>query len=422
MIIMAMLTIMAVLTIMAMITATALEKRGEMGFTLHSTSLIEFEKILADAFRKAGWRADRHLSAGDVGADLFLDRNGKRHVVQLKVASEGRRDRLIPLLSQAILEARAVAQTFPEPAIPLAVVAAKQIPASVADQVKMFAERYAPEVAVGAIDAEGLRLFVGPHIEGLDSKPARRLDADVSNSHRSPELFSDLNQWMLKILIGQRLPERLISVPRQQILNASQLARAANLSIMSASRFLNQLSDRGFLDRSKDLLRILRLDELCELWISANRDANKEIPTRWNLKKGTDQLQSSLREYAAPHPPKNVVKSVPRCCLALFAAADALGYGFVSGVPSYIYLERLTLDALYRLGLAVDHSNRPADVYIRIPANREAVFRPSVTHNGVPTSDILQVWLDASTHPARGKEQAREIRQRVFKTLSGKRQ
>jgi hypothetical protein len=395
--------------------------RAEIGSTIHGTSPIEFEKILADAFRKAGWRPDRHLSARDVGADLFLDRKGKRHVVQLKVASEGRRDRLIPLLSQAILEARAATQTFPKPAIPLAVIAAKHIPASVADQVKTFARRYAPEVGVGAIDAEGLRLFVGPDLEGLDSKPARRLDVDVSNSHRPPELFSDLNQWMLKILLGQSLPEPLISVPRQQIRNASQLARAANISIMSASRFLNQLSDRGFLDRSKDLLRILRLDELCELWISANRDANNEIPTRWNLKKGPDQLQSSLREYAAPHPAKNVVKSVPRCCLALFAAADALGYGFVRGAPSYIYLERLTLDALHRLGLAVDRSNRPADVYIRIPANREAVFRASVMRNGVPASDILQVWLDASTHPARGKEQAREIRQRVFKTLFGKR-
>src|SRR5580693_6367741 len=107
-----------------------------MAVAIRGASLIEFEKILAHAFRKAGWRVGRHLSAGDAGAGLFLDRNHKRRVVQLKVASESRRDRLIPLLSQAILEARAVAQTFPEPAIPLAVVAAKHIPASVANQVK----------------------------------------------------------------------------------------------------------------------------------------------------------------------------------------------------------------------------------------------------------------------------------------------
>jgi hypothetical protein len=189
-------------------------------------------------------------------------------------------------------------------------------------------------VGVGAIDAEGLRLFVGPDLQGLDSKPARRLDAAVGNSHRPPELFSDLNQWMLKILVGQRLPEPLISVPRQEIRNASQLARAGDISIMSASRFLNQLSDRGFLDRSKDRLRILRLDELCELWIAANRDANQEIPARWNLKKGSDQLQSSLREYAAPPRGKNVVKSLPRCCLALFAASIVTLAGVSHGMKA----------------------------------------------------------------------------------------
>ena len=71
---------------------------------------------------------------------------------------------------------------------------------------------------------EGSAYFVGPDLEGLDSKPARCLDADASNSHRPLELFSDLNQWMLKILIGQRLPDQLISVPMPQIRNASQLA------------------------------------------------------------------------------------------------------------------------------------------------------------------------------------------------------
>jgi hypothetical protein len=115
------------------------------------------------------------------------------------------------------------------------------------------------------------------------------------------------------------------------------------------------------------------------------------------------------------------MKVLPRCCLGLFAAADALGFGFVHGVPPHIYLERLTLDSLNRLGLVVDHSNRPADVYIRIPDNREAIFRASVMREGIRTSDVLQVWLDVSTHPARGREQAGEIWRHVLKPLFGKR-
>jgi hypothetical protein len=396
----------------------------------------EFESILAGVFRKAGWRVRRPSSARDTGVDLILGAKGKRYVVQLKVSSEGRRDRLIPLLSQTILQARSLAQHFPEPALPMAVVAAKHIPASVAEQVKQFAERYAPEAGVGVIDAEGFRAFVGPGLEGLDAKPARRAARRIASPQNPPGLFSDLNQWMLKILLGQHLPDTLISVPREGIRNASQLAAAAKVSVMSASRFVNQLENQGsprtsFLDETEEPLQIVRVQELLDFWISANRQAAHEIPARWIVKGGKRQLQSALREYASPYAAGpsgsrkrrsgDIVKVLPRCCLGLFAAADALGFGFVQGVPPHIYLERLTPDSLFRLGLTIDRSNPSADVYIRIPVNREAIFRASVTREGVPVSDILQVWLDVSTHPARGREQAREIQRRVLQPMFEKR-
>jgi hypothetical protein len=379
----------------------------------------EFEQILAATFRRAGLRVKRPVSALNDGADLVFEKDGTKYLVELKVSSEGRSDRLIPLLSQAVLQARSHARQS-EDATPVAVVAARHIPASVAGQIREFAKRHAPEVGVGVIDAEGLRLFIGFGLEAFDAKPSRPQGSEVARAPRRPDLFSDLNQWMLKILIGQRIPETLIAVPRGPIRNASQLATAADVSIMSASRFVNQLSKRGFLHRRDDLLQIVRVEELLDLWVSANREAADEIPARWIIKKGPDQLKSTLRDYAAPHPSRNVIKKVPRCCLALFAAADLLGYGFVYGVPAHIYLEALTLDALGRLGLAVDRSGRPPDVYIRKPANRETVFRAQVLSDGIPISDIVQVWLDASTHPARGKEQAREIRQRALKQFLGR--
>ena len=390
-----------------------------MHVTDRNTRSEEFEQILAGAFRKAGLRVKRPISTMDDGADLIFEKDGTKYLVQLKVSSEGRSDRLIPLLSQAILQAHAYAQQR-EGATPIAVVAARHIPASVASQIQEFAKRYAPEVGVGVIDAEGLRSFIGFGLEALDAKPSRRQDSEVARAPRRTDLFSDLNQWMLKVLIGQRLPDRLIAVPRDPVRNASQLAHIAGVSIMTASRFVNQLSERKFLHKRDDLLQIARVEELLDLWISANREAADEIPARWIIKKGPDQLKSTLREYAAPHPRGSIIKSVPRCCLALFAAADALGYGFVHGVPAHIYLESLTLDALGRLGLMIDHSGRSPDIYIRKPANRKAVFEAQVERDGVPVSDILQVWLDVSTHPTRGKEQAREIRQRVLKHFFGR--
>src|SRR5258708_7226986 len=126
----------------------------------------QFERILAEVFRKAGWRVLRHSAAGDMRPDLIVDGGGRKYIVEVKGSSEGRRDRLIPLLSQAILEARGIAGSFPEPAMALAVVAARRIPASVAEHLRQFAERHAPDVGVGIMDAEGFRSFAGPGLGG----------------------------------------------------------------------------------------------------------------------------------------------------------------------------------------------------------------------------------------------------------------
>src|SRR5260370_25164285 len=145
-----------------------------------------------------------------------------------------------------------------------------------------------------------------------------------------------MNQWMLKILLGQRLPESLVSVPRKTIQNASQLGETANVSTMSATRIVNQLANRGFLDEGEQQLQIVRVEELLDLWISSSRDTAKEIPARWIIKSGPDQLRAALQQYMVPQTHKQ-----PRCCLGLFAAAEALGLGFVQGVPPHIYLELL---------------------------------------------------------------------------------
>jgi hypothetical protein len=45
------------------------------------------------------------------------------------------------------------------------------------------------------------------------------------------------------------------------------------------------------------------------------------------------------------------------------------------------------------------------------------VFRGAVHAGGVAVSDVLQVWLDVSSHPSRGQEQANVIRKRVLERV-----
>ncbi len=69
---------------------------------------------------------------------------------------------------------------------------------------------------------------------------------------------------------------------------------------------------------------------------------------------------------------------------------------------------------LSRLGLRLEAAKHSPDVYVRRPASRESIFRGSVVRDGVPVADVVQVWLDVSSHPARGAAQAEEIRRRVL--------
>ena len=137
-------------------------------------------------------------------------------------------------------------------------------------------------------------------------------------------------------------------------------------------------------------------------------------------------LYGALRSYArqmrsSPSGDKpHEVRNVPRVCLALFAAAEVLGFKFVHGTQSHLYIERLDKEALRELGLSLEVSGHRPDVLVRVPRNPEAVFRAAVERDGVPVSDVLQVWLDVSNHPARGKAQANLLRKRVLSHLLGK--
>ena len=102
------------------------------------------------------------------------------------------------------------------------------------------------------MDFEGLRLFAGHGLERLNTERPR--DRVVDSVHRapSPQLFSDLNEWMLKVLLAPSIPERYLAAPRGRYQGASQLAKAAAVSEMTAFRFIQQFSKAGFLEEGRE--------------------------------------------------------------------------------------------------------------------------------------------------------------------------
>src|SRR5258708_9801483 len=117
--------------------------------------------LVADLFRENGWKVLDQPHEGNLAPDLLASRPGKRLIIEIKRASEGRRDRVIPLLSQAALEAAYYSRNLAGNPIPVAIVGSNHIPESVAEQAKKFMRDRAPDVAVGLLDFEGFRSFSG---------------------------------------------------------------------------------------------------------------------------------------------------------------------------------------------------------------------------------------------------------------------
>ncbi len=387
--------------------------------------VAEFRHLLAKALQKEGWHVKQSTQSAAGGADVVARHGNKLYIFQLKASSESRKDRAIPLISQAILEAQRATAQVSERAIPVAVLASDHISDSLSELVKEFVSRNAPNVAVGLIDAGGFRRFAGHGLEVLNAERSRLIEGPPKEV--SPgNLFSDLNQWMLKILLSRNIPDSLLSAPRGHCENASQLAEAAGVSVMSAFRFVRQLSEERFLD-DRDGLHLVQIEELLERWLSASHYRIHEISARWILSGEKETFHSALRSYASrmrsalsTPKPDQARRAPPRLCLALFAAAEALGFKFVHGTHPHLYIERLDRKVLRELGLSLEVADHQADVFVRVPKNPEAVFRAAVERDGVPATDILQVWLDVSNHPARGKDQADLLRKRVFSQILNK--
>ena len=399
--------IMAMLITTATISHTAIERmsmdepeprpdaasRGE-----HAADLI------AGLFANAGWRVRQLNGDGSPAGDMLVRRGAAAYVVDVKVAAEGRSDRLIPLWSQAYLQALHAAGGKHAA---LAVIAAPRISKRAAEQVLKFASDFAPDAAVGIVDFDGLRVFRGPRLDSLNAEHEALSPKLPSAASEPSELFSDLNQWMLKVLLAPELPENLLAAPRGHYENASQLARAADVSVMSAFRLVQQLSRDGYLHESRGGLHLVRREDLFRRWREASARRIVEAPACFLLR-GDPQKELP-----------RMIRS-GRGCLALFAAASALGLGFVKGVPPHVYLPRLDARSLAALkNIRVAENGEPPDIILRQAQAPQSVFRGAVQPKDIPVSDILQVWLDVSSSPSRGDEQAELIRRRVLGKVIG---
>ena len=99
---------------------------------------------------------------------------------------------------------------------------------------------------------------------------------------------------------------------------------------MSAFRLVQQMRNEGYLDESSRNLVLVRRQELFRRWRAALMRSSPELPMHFLIRGATQRQIASL--LAGKH---------GKSCLALFGAAEALGLGHASGVPTYVYVPKL---------------------------------------------------------------------------------
>ncbi len=351
------------------------------------------EQYVADFFRTHNWSVEVLPHVQD-GPDLIIQREKQRFIVEIKALSESRPDRVLPMLSMAILQARAAAEEF-DSALPFAIVYVPKASPTLARHVDSFAQRLAKDVPVGLMSGRGEQYFNGAAFQELNRLPEEHRRSAATHPPQTINLFSDLNQWMLKLLLARELPEGLLNAPRKKFRNGSDLAEAAQVSAMSASRFLQQLRSEEYLSDSSPHLKLVRREELFRRWGATTMRSCPEMPCRFLLR---TPLPQQIRGLLGKHPED--------ACLGLFAAADELHIGHVNGVPPYFCVRKLPQVGTPDWSGLMAYPIEQPDLILRQTPFPQSTFRGAINRNGLLVTDVIQIWLDTMHHPTRGTEQA----------------
>lgn len=386
---------------------------------------------LRDALEAAGWAAEDPVVVEVEGARasrgataISFERAGARFEAVLQgVVGSASFDTLRRALADGLLTGRAATRGTDRR--PMAIVVATPLSEAMVGRLHDYARWVDPDAAWGVVDPRGIVRLHGPR-RGADADAPLVSDVVASARRRPPasaepgpraKLFTDLRQWMLKVLLAPRISEDLLAADRGPVRSSAELAERARVSESMVSRFLADLEGHGFLNRAGPSLQLVRVGDLLDAWRGDTAGAARDLRVRFDLPSSDParQVRRMLereRPWIERAPDRDSPAPRPRLCLGLFEACRNLGLGQVSGAPVHLYHEDPDSPlhgGLEHLGLQRVEDRSEHDVFLRRPTAPESVFRGAVVRDGVLTADVLQCWLDLADHPVRGREQADEL-------------
>jgi hypothetical protein len=353
----------------------------------------EAVNLVARVLRQQGWDDASELTPGDF-ADLIVRHDGRVIAAAVKPVSYRGIGDVIAALSRTVLEARLAATRLASS--PLAAVVVPRLGERMAQEVAAFMAAHAPDVAWLLADEDGgVCLSLDRHVDYLAPAP-RLVDQDGVPAR---EVFSDLHQWLLKILLLQHAPERYWSGPRPVPGSIPLLAKAARVSVQKAYQFVAAFEQHGHLRRDRGRLCLVRREELFEAWFEHQRFHPPQRLAVRGLFGPCRDLPARLRSE------EGVVGGFEACTRMdlLHTQAGLLELHAVVAPASLL--------AAYDLEPCPESV---ADLVLLRSRHRESVRRGCHDVAGVPVVDPLQAALDVAVHDARGREQAGYLRERIL--------
>ncbi|MDD5309660.1 MAG: hypothetical protein PHU25_20265 [Deltaproteobacteria bacterium] len=339
---------------------------------------------------------------GDRGLDCVVVCPPSKFATRIVSVTAPRVSDVLGRLAVAVLERKS--WCFPDGAAPFVVVVMPSWGSKMVEAVRDFIERLAGDVSWMLVTPQGshhleLKAKTGLVVVERTAEPGPQPQRPIS---RKGSLFSDLNRWMLKLLILRHAPKSRWPGHRGKIPNPTHLGRIAGVSVETAHQFVRAFAERDFLRAESGDLKLVRVREMLEAWLAEER----RVSPAWTHARSID---------GGPFDLERALASRPQGMVALGGFEACRRHGLLHttpGVPLVLSAEALpAVVAAWDLGFC---GQQEAQVMIAEPRHRASVFRAVGLIDGLPVVDILQAALDVAPMPGRGLEQAEFVIEEIL--------
>ncbi len=197
---------------------------------------------------------------GEQSEDFFADTlDGQLVIIEQASLTTMRLNDLLGRLAACTLQLRTALSRLGLAGVPLVIVKVSSLTMRTVESVQEFMGDHARDIQ-WALVTDRTSFVSAPALQVVSKAlPPRRNSPRLSSQKKSVQAFSDLNQWMLKVLLLANVEGKFWGGPRAVIRTTRELAELAEVSVPHAHRFVQTFESLDHLRFNYHGLVIVRL-------------------------------------------------------------------------------------------------------------------------------------------------------------------